>query len=97
VRDVDWLGVPSFDFVNNELRTLKTEERRVPIHPEILWLGFFNYYKAIAALLHAHHCGSADGSVGPPTTERSTSTRRQARNDVRRRKTPADHPPDATR
>ena len=51
VIEVEWnIDTPSFDFVSNELRELKTEERRVPIHRELMRLGFREYCEAIAAL-----------------------------------------------
>lgn len=46
--------MPCIHFKRNELRKLKTEvsERRVPIHAELLRLGFLDYVEAVRALGH---------------------------------------------
>jgi hypothetical protein len=41
--------IPSYLIQDNEMRTIKTEARRVPFHSELLRLGFREYYEAIKA------------------------------------------------
>ncbi len=42
--------IPSYVILPNEMRTIKSEARRVPIHSELLRLGFQGYCEAIQAL-----------------------------------------------
>lgn len=42
--------IPIYVIQDNEMRTIKTEGRRVPFHSELLRLGFRSYYGAIKAL-----------------------------------------------
>ena len=53
IDEVDFQSpIPSYLIIPNEMRTIKSEARRVPIHSELLRLGFREYYEAIKALGH---------------------------------------------
>jgi hypothetical protein len=51
VVDVDLAApVPALEIRNNALRTIKTEERRIPLHSELLRLGFAEYVERIRSV-----------------------------------------------